>query len=58
MHQVVYNKNLEHKCTLIPLDPRLLYIGPYTPRDTCPLGTPVQIRTTAYLYYVYYVYYV
>ena len=38
MHQVVYNNKLEHKCTLTPLEPRLLYVGPYTLRDTCPLG--------------------
>ena len=36
MHQVVYNNKLEHKCTLTPLDPRLLYVGLYTLRDTCP----------------------
>ena len=36
MHQVVYNNKLEHKCTLTPLNPRLLYVGPYTLRDTCP----------------------
>ena len=36
MHQVVYINKLEHKHTLIPLDPRLLYIGPYMLRDTCP----------------------
>ena len=58
MHQVVYNNKLEHKCTLTQLDLRLLYVGPYTLRDTCLLGTPVQICTAAYLYYVYYVYYV
>ena len=58
MHQVIYNNKLEHKCTLTPLDPRLLYIGLYMLRDTCPLGTPVQIRTAACLYYVYYVYYI
>ena len=34
MHQVIYNNKLEHKCTLTPLDPRLLYVGPYTLRDT------------------------
>ena len=28
MHKVVYNNKLEHKCTLIPLDPRLFYISP------------------------------
>ena len=28
MHQVVYNNKLEHKYTLTPLDPRLLYVGP------------------------------
>ena len=41
MYQVVYNNNLELKCTLTPLDPRLLYIGPIQAkghlslRDTC-----------------------
>ena len=41
MHQIVYNKKLEHKYTLIPLDPRLLNIGPIQAkgelsfRDTC-----------------------
>ena len=55
MHQVVYNNKLEYKCTLIPLVPRLLYVGPYTARDTCLLGIPIQIRTAACLYYVYYV---
>ena len=54
MHQVIYNK-LEHKCTLTPLDPRLLFIGPYTLKYTCPLGKPVQIRTAACMHYVYYV---
>ena len=58
MHQVVYNNKLEHKCTLTPLYPRLLYVGPYMLRDTSPLGTPLHIRTAIYLYYVYYVYYV
>ena len=52
MHQVVYNNKLEHKCTLILLDPRLFYVGPYKVRDTCSLGTAVHIRTTACLYYV------
>ena len=28
MHQAVYNNKLEHKCTLAPLDPRVLYVGP------------------------------
>ena len=28
MYQVVYNNKLEHKCTLTPLYPRLLYVGP------------------------------
>ena len=28
MHLVVYNNKLEHKYTLTPIDPRLLYIGP------------------------------
>ena len=55
MYQVVYNNKLEHKCSLTPLDPRLLYVDPYTLKDACPLGTPVQIRTAACLYYVYYV---
>ena len=55
IHQVVYNNNLEHKCTLKTLDLRLLYIGPYMVRYACPLGTPVQIRTAACLYYVYYI---
>ena len=55
MHQVFYNKKLEHKCTLTPLDPRLLYIGQYMLRDNFPLGTPVQICTAACLYYAYYV---
>ena len=58
MHQVIYNNKLEYKCTLTPLDPRLLYVRPYTLRDTCPLDTPVKIRTAACLYYVYYAYYV
>ena len=55
MHQVVYNNKLKHNCTLTELDPKLLYIGPYTLRDTYPLGSPVQIHTAACLYYVYYV---
>ena len=55
MHQVIYNNKLEHKYTLTPLDPRLLYVGPCMLRDTYPLGTPVKIRTATYLYYVYYV---
>ena len=54
MHQVLYNNKLEHMYTLTPLDPRLLYIGPYMLRDTCPLGTPVQIHTATCLYYVFY----
>ena len=58
MHQAIYNNKLEHKCTLTPFDPRLLYVGLYTLKDTCTLGTPVQIRTAACLYYAYYVYYV
>ena len=41
MHQVVYNNKLEHKCTLAPLDCRLLYVGLYMLKDTCFLGTPV-----------------
>ena len=28
MHKVVYKNKLEHKSTLTPLDPRLLYVGP------------------------------
>ena len=28
MHQVIYNNKLEHKCTLTPLNPRLLYVVP------------------------------
>ena len=55
MHQVVYNKKLEQKCTLTPLDPRLLYVGPYMLEDICTLGIPIQISTAACLYYVYYV---
>ena len=55
MHQVVYNNKLEHKYTLTPLDPRLLYVGLYMLKNSCLLGTPVQIHTTACLYYVYYV---
>ena len=41
MHQVIYNNKLEQKCTLTPLDPKLVYVGPiqakgYLPfRDTC-----------------------
>ena len=42
MHKVVYNNKLEHKYTLTPIPPRLLYLGP-TPakghlsfRDTYP----------------------
>ena len=58
MHQVICNNKLEHKFTLTLLDPRLLYVGPYMLRDTCPLGTPVKIRTAAFLYYSYYVNYV
>ena len=54
MHQAVYNYKLKHKCTLTPLNPRLFYIGAYTLKDTCILGTPVQICTAACLYYVYY----
>ena len=54
MHKDIYNNKLEHKCTLTPLDPRLLYLGPYTLKDTCPLDTPVEIRKAACLYYVYY----
>ena len=53
IHQIVYNNKLEHKYTLIPLVPRLLYEGLYMPRETCPLGTPVQIRVATCLYYVY-----
>ena len=55
MHQVVYNNKLEHKSTLTPLAPRLLYVGPYMLKDIYPLGIPVQICTAASLYYVYYV---
>ena len=33
-------------------------IATLTLRETCPLGTPVQIRTAACLYHVYYMYYV
>ena len=58
MHQVIYNNKLEHKCTLTPLDPRLLYVSPYTLKNTCILRKPVQICTAACLYYVYYVYYI
>ena len=42
MHQVIYNNKLEHKYTLTPFDPRLLYIGPIQAkghlsiRETCP----------------------
>ena len=50
-----YTNIIEHKCSLTPLDPRLLYIGPIQLRDTCPLGTPVQIHKATCLYYVYYV---
>ena len=35
MHQVIYNNKLEHKYTLTPLNPRLLFVGPYILRDTC-----------------------
>ena len=41
MHQIIYNNRLENKCTLTPLDPRLLYEGPIQAkghlsiRDTC-----------------------
>ena len=28
MYQVVCNNKLEYKCTIKPLDPRLLYVGP------------------------------
>ena len=55
MHQVIYNNKLKHKCTLIPLDPRLLYIGLYMLRGTFPLGIPVWICTAACLYYIYYI---
>ena len=57
-YQFVYNNKLEHKCTLTPLKPRLLYVGPYMLKDTCPLGISVHIRTATCLYYMYYVYYV
>ena len=42
MHHVVYNNKLKHKCTLIPLDPRLFYVSAIQDkrhlsfRDTCP----------------------
>ena len=42
MYQVVYNKKLQHKCILILLNPRLLYIGLIQAKghlsfmDTCP----------------------
>ena len=55
MHQAVYNNKLEHKCTLTPLNPRHLHVGPNMLRDTCIFGTPVQIHTSACLYYVYYI---
>ena len=58
MHQVVYNNKVEHNYTLTLLDPRLIYVGPYMLRDTCPLEASVQICIAACLYYVYYVYYV
>ena len=55
MHQVIYNNKLENKCTLTPLDPRLLYMGPHTLKDTYPIGTPDLIHTATCLYYEYYV---
>ena len=58
MNQIIYNNKLEHKWTLTPLDPRLLYVSPYTLTDTYPLRTPIQICIAACLYYAYYVYYV
>ena len=55
MNQDIYNNKLKHKYTLTLLDPRLLYVGSYKLKETFPLGMPVQIRTSAFMYYVYYV---
>ena len=55
MYQVVYNSKLERKYALIPLSPRMLYIGSYILRDTFSLRIHVQICMAAFLYYVYYI---
>ena len=33
MHKVFYKNKLEHKCTIIPLDPRLLYVRPIQAKE-------------------------